>query len=460
MTRPTESANSGANGASSYYATGPMHFNYNHGSGMQNNNNDSGTQHNYNKEGQNINHGSGDINVNNQYGPLKPTSVLDKAKSVLMDKKAALEDLKEVEQRLKANDFLEWKDGEAQKLLDQFHRASEVATGPMREKILEKMNEFSKKSNMLPSCLWIQDGVEKLDSRPLDETGAYATVWRGQIGNDPQIVALKIIKRHVEGELEKVLGELIRETLIWRQLNHENILPFRGAYLFNEEPKEFCLVSPWMENGNLPNFIKNNPNIGPELQYDLALDIASGLAYLHDKGITHGDIKGNNILIDGEGNARITDFGLSRIANATSAATTSTSRRNGTGPVRWQAPELIMGDAIPAPSSDVYAYGCIYAKMVPFHGFPDAKVTLCVLTQKKRPERIEGAFPDPMWDLMWACWKEDPAERLSASKVVDHLEKIEAACIRIPKGGKKRELQPSYDLLNHMDVFGRWKWAE
>ncbi|KAL0570476.1 Rho guanine nucleotide exchange factor [Marasmius crinis-equi] len=213
-----------------------------------------------------------------------------------MSRADALEDLKEVEQRLEANDFLDWKGDKAQKLLDQFHRASEVATSPTQEKILEQMNEFSKKSNMLPSCLWIHDGVTKLGSHALDETGAYATVWRGRIGNDPQIVALKIIKRHVEGELEK---ELIQETLVWRQLDHKNIVPFIGAYLFNEEPKEFCLVSPWMENGNLPHFIKNNPNISPGLQYNLgspthpqALDIASGLAYLHGKGITHGDIKG------------------------------------------------------------------------------------------------------------------------------------------------------------------------
>ncbi|KAL0571879.1 Rho guanine nucleotide exchange factor [Marasmius crinis-equi] len=356
----------------------------------------------------------------------KPTSALDKVEAAdqLMDEEAALKDLKAVEQRLEANDFLDWEGDEAQKLLDRFHRASEVATSPTREKLLEKMNEFSKKSNILPSCLWIQHGVTKLDLHAVDKTGAYATVWRGMIGKNSEIVALKIIDRHIVGKVEKFLGELIRETLVWRQLDHKNILPFKGAYLFNK-PREICLVSPWMETGNLPNFIKNNPCISPELQYNFALDIASGLAYLHGQGITHGNIKGNNILIDDKSNARITDYGLSRIANATLAATSSTSRGNALGPVRWQAPELLMDDAIPTSSSDVYAYGStlqqIYAKMVPFHGFTDIMVVLWVLTQEKLPERVEGAFPDPMWEMMRACWEKASTERPVASKIVDLL---------------------------------------
>ncbi|KAL0563469.1 hypothetical protein V5O48_018598 [Marasmius crinis-equi] len=179
MFPPIKSANSGANAASTNPTTGPTYNNYHQSPGMQNNNYSTGTQHNYNEKGQNISHGSGNINVNNQYGPLKPMSVLDTVKAVPMNKEAALKDLKEVEKRLKANDFLDWKGDKAQKLLDQFHRASEVATSPTREKILKKMNEFSKRSNKLPSCLWIQDRVKKLDSHALDETGAYAAVWRG-----------------------------------------------------------------------------------------------------------------------------------------------------------------------------------------------------------------------------------------------------------------------------------------
>ncbi|KAL0566627.1 Rho guanine nucleotide exchange factor [Marasmius crinis-equi] len=449
-------ANPGANGSQHYNAR-EMHVNNNSGSGVQNNYSGSGTQHNYNGLGQNINHGSGDQNINSGSGQfhvnnqgrcdslkpakrhapalLKHTSALDKLGAVdcPTDSDAAQEDLKEVEQRLEANDFLDWKDDKAQKLLDQFHRVSEVVTGSKRGKILDRMNVLSKKSNLLPNCLWIQHGVRKLDQQAVDETGGYASVWRGMIGENSEIVALKIIKRNVEGEVEKLLGELIRETLVWRQLEHKNIVPFKGAYLFNEEPKEFCLVSPWMENGNLASFVKkSSPSITPELQYNLALNIATGLAYLHDRGITHGDIKGNNILIDSKNNARITDFGLSRIANATSTATTSTSRRNALGP----APELLLEETGPTPASDVYAYGCIYAKIEPFHGVADPKVSLLVCSQHKRPDRVEGAFSDMMWNLMSACWGEAPVERLVASKIVDRLEKGKGACIKIRKGSE------------------------
>ncbi|KAL0563136.1 hypothetical protein V5O48_018941 [Marasmius crinis-equi] len=466
-------------GSHHYKTSGPMYHNNHSGPGVQNNNNGSGAQHNYNGSGQNINHGRdqnihsgpGQFYVNNTgrydspkpakrlaQAPLKPATALDNIPAVErpMDANDAQEDKREVEQRLEANDFLDWKGDKAQKLLDQFQRVSEVAKGLAQRKILEKMNELSKRSNRLPNCLWIQHGVKKLDPHAVDETGGYATVWRGEIGENSEIVALKIIKRNVEGEVEKLLGELIRETLVWRQLKHENIVPFKGAYLFNEEPREFCLVSPWMENGNLAKFVKTSSGITPELQYKLvsrfipftpskayqhsqALNTASGLAYLHGQGITHGDIKGNNILIDDEKNARITDFGLSRIATATSTAMTSTSRRNALGPVRWQAPELLSEETGLTPASDVYAYGHplqIYAKTEPFHGDSDTKVIRLVSVQNKRPERVEGAFPDPMWKLMCACWEEDPAKRPVASEVVERLNKDKAACIKTKKGGK------------------------
>ncbi|KAL0566626.1 hypothetical protein V5O48_015381 [Marasmius crinis-equi] len=253
-----------------YHSDGVTHIYNLSGSGTQNNNS-TVTNHNYDGDGHIISHGSGDIYAN-QDGPVK--SALDKVKAVHrpVNEQAAQEDLKEVEQRLRADDFLQLDGDEAQKLLDQFHRASEVAPSPTRKRILEKMDQLIKSSNRLPSCLWIQHGVHKLDANPIDESGGYAAVWRGRIGDDPQIMALKIIRRDVEDEVEKLLGtsEFIREILVWRRLQHKNILPFKGAYLFNQKPKQFCLVSPWMEEGNLPNFIKKLPSIGPELQYKLA----------------------------------------------------------------------------------------------------------------------------------------------------------------------------------------------
>ena len=89
--------------------------------------------------------------------------------------------------------------------------------------------------------------------------------------------------------------------------------------------------------------------------------IAIGLEYLHNEGIVHGDLHGGNVLIDENGNARLTDFGLSLIADASSYNYGST---HGGGAFRWQAPELIDPEAFklnssrPTTASDIFSFAC------------------------------------------------------------------------------------------------------
>ncbi|KAG6904769.1 hypothetical protein DXG01_007307, partial [Tephrocybe rancida] len=106
-----------------------------------------------------------------------------------------------------------------------------------------------------------------------------------------------------------------------------------------------------------------------------ALDVAEGLAYLHENGIVHGDLKGPNILIDSTGRARLADFGLSVMSDPQILAWTSaSSAASKGGSVRWQAPELFdfNEDKVVknTPESDVYAWSCvafeIFTNSVPF----------------------------------------------------------------------------------------------
>ena len=92
---------------------------------------------------------------------------------------------------------------------------------------------------------------------------------------------------------------------MWKHLVHPNIVPFKGLTL---DP--FQLVSEWMPNGELRHYVKNNPDIDllslVGIFYRLQrhphpspqiLGIAQGLAYLHSKGMVHGDLKGVRILL-------------------------------------------------------------------------------------------------------------------------------------------------------------------
>ncbi len=77
--------------------------------------------------------------------------------------------------------------------------------------------------------------------------------------------------------------------MLWRQLRHPHILPFYGVIkdLF---PNRLCIVSPWMDHGNIMAYVKTHP--GRETTERLLYQAAMGMDYLHSLKILHGDIKG------------------------------------------------------------------------------------------------------------------------------------------------------------------------
>ncbi|KAK7037359.1 hypothetical protein VNI00_011109 [Paramarasmius palmivorus] len=92
-------------------------------------------------------------------------------------------------------------------------------------------------------------------------------------------------------DLKEKLKEYLREAIIWRQLKHPNLVPFLGLYYLDDTQQRMCLVSPWMENGNLVEFLRRQP---PEAvdHIQLMYDITNGLSHLHASKIVHGDLKG------------------------------------------------------------------------------------------------------------------------------------------------------------------------
>ncbi|KAJ8077648.1 hypothetical protein PM082_002081 [Marasmius tenuissimus] len=194
----------------------------------------------------------------------------------------------------------------------------------------------------------------------------------------------------------------MREAIVWQQLRHPNLLPFVGMYYLGESQGQLCLVSPWMEQGNLVTFLKNAP---PERvdRMQLAYDVASGLVHLHGMKIVHGDMKGVNVLITPEFRACIGDFALSHVAysHAVNLSTSSTSRGKGT--TRWLAPELLNPElsTVSTEQSDMYAYGCvcyeILADRVPFHDLTDGAVIFAVLLRQQHSPRPEGLDDDAIW---------------------------------------------------------------
>ncbi|KAJ7895149.1 kinase-like domain-containing protein [Mycena olivaceomarginata] len=158
----------------------------------------------------------------------------------------------------------------------------------------------------------------------LSQAGGFSDIYQGEFNREA--VCIKVLRIFTtEFQLNKLYMELAREVLIWKELLHPNVLPLLGIDLTARKPS-CCLVSPWMENGNVTAFLERHPDFNKS---SLVRDIANGLEYLHtlDPPVVHGDIKGANILINDAGQACLADFGLA-LAMESQAFSTSSAGGN------------------------------------------------------------------------------------------------------------------------------------
>ncbi|KAK1231732.1 hypothetical protein PQX77_005141 [Marasmius sp. AFHP31] len=298
----------------------------------------------------------------------------------------------------KTQDFLAQKGRPAQQWLDRMQQLVDYPLLPpeLRPVVLTAMLRLSKNSGLHPTCLSIHN-VKKLGKHPV-AAGGFGDVWKGTIGDSSKPVCLKVMKVNLNSDFKKLSIAYIREAILWRQLKHPNLVPFLGIYQL-EDTQELWLISPWVENGNLVEFLRATEREDVD-HYTLVYDVASRLAYLHSNKIVHGDLKGVNTLITDSLRACIADFGLSRIAVKHGLGLTTSGARPA-GTMRWQAPELLWGER-PSMESDMYSFACV-----------------CYECPTRPREALK--LSDAMWALMTECWNTTPSSRPTAGQIVERV---------------------------------------
>ncbi|CUA73218.1 hypothetical protein RSOLAG22IIIB_10621 [Rhizoctonia solani] len=116
--------------------------------------------------------------------------------------------------------------------------------------------------------------------------GGFGDIWKGKLYNGNQ-VAIKAWRSYMIEQCEyKTLKRATREIYFWSKMEHDNVHPLIGVVIFKD-----CylgMVSAWMDNGNLHDYMRNNPCAD---KYQLCTQVASGLAYMHKRKMVHGDLK-------------------------------------------------------------------------------------------------------------------------------------------------------------------------
>lgn len=292
----------------------------------------------------------------------------------------------------------------------------------------------------LPSEYSISEGLQRLSENPVAE-GGFAFLYRGRYrGRD---VAIKVLSRAINGhESNAVRKRFVQEGLIWKQLDHRNIVEFIGVsdtnrlgiHTYRDRPC-LCLVSQWMHGGNMVDHLRENPE---EDRLRLLVDVGMGLNYLHSLSIAHGDLKGVNVLIDQRGCAMLADFGLTRTAydanlNIVSHVLSSSEMA---GTWKWMAPEILWPTdhgcqrSAYTIQSDIYALGMVmyevFSGRVPFEGLRDTAAILKVY-KRERPSRPDDetavALTDYLWAVVERCWHQDRERRPLVASVLSALQK-------------------------------------
>ncbi|POG58196.1 kinase-like domain-containing protein [Rhizophagus irregularis DAOM 181602=DAOM 197198] len=180
----------------------------------------------------------------------------------------------------------------------------------------------------------------------------------------------------------------------------------------------------YADGSNLQKYLKDNfKNLTWDDKKKLAFQIAEGLNYLHNENILHRDLHSKNILIH-EHNAKITDFGISKIQNDPN----TTVYKGNFGVTSYMEPKRLLDENfLYTKSSDIYSFGVLMWEIS--SGYPpfkesDNNVALaCKINDGVREDTIPDT-PKEYEKLYKNCWNQEPEQRPIISEILDEFEKM------------------------------------
>jgi len=195
--------------------------------------------------------------------------------------------------------------------------------------------------------------------------GGFGAVYRAFQQSVNREVAVKIILPERANNPEFV-SRFETEARLIAQLDHLHIVPLFEYW--RETNGMAFLAMRWLRGGSLRGILRANP-LSLETTYRIIDQVGDSLTFAHQRGVIHRDIKPDNILLDEQRNAYLSDFG---IAKDTITNVNITSTNSAPGTPAYAAPEQVGGGLI-LPQADVYALGItLYEMLTGEHPFPSS----------------------------------------------------------------------------------------
>jgi serine/threonine-protein kinase len=259
--------------------------------------------------------------------------------------------------------------------------------------------------------------------------GGMGEVYRADDLRLRQQVALKFLARELL-HAPRVLERLHHEVRVARQISHRLVCRVHDIAEVNGET---FLTMEFIDGEDLKSLLKRIGRLPEDKGIEIAHQLCEGLAAVHEKGVVHRDLKPLNVMIDGRGQARLTDFGLAVIADALPTADFLA------GTPAYMAPEQLAGGK-PTVQSDLFALGLIlYEIFTGRRAYPaKSRPELIRLYDEIRPAPVGDVVPgvDPRVDkVIRHCLEREPSQRpKSAQEVAAGLPKRDPLASALAEG--------------------------
>ena len=236
-------------------------------------------------------------------------------------------------------------------------------------------------------------------------SGGMADVWLAEDTELDRKVAVKILHDNFAQDSEFV-QRFQREAQAAAGLQHPNVVGIfdRGAF-----DGTYFIAMEYVDGPSLKELVKGG--MSPKDAIDFTRQILNAARFAHRKGIVHRDLKPQNVLIDGEGRARVADFGIARAGESSDITATGSVM----GTAQYISPEQAQGKET-TPRSDIYSIGVILyealAGRVPFQGDSAVAVALKQVSEApRRPSAINPNVPPALDAVVMRALAKDPDAR-------------------------------------------------
>jgi TolB-like protein/predicted Ser/Thr protein kinase len=279
--------------------------------------------------------------------------------------------------------------------------------------------------------------------------GGMGVVFKAEDAKLRRTVALKFLPEEI-GRDPEAKKRFLREAQAAAILDHPNICP---VYEVDESEGEMFLTMAFIEGSSLKERIAEGPLPLIEV-LGIAAQVAEGLKAAHERGVVHRDIKPANIMLNREGQVRITDFGLASLEGGVDLTRPQTVL----GTPAYMSPEQVRGEKTDL-RTDIWSFGCTLFEMAtgrrPFAGEQAQDVRDGILNgAPPNPSSLRAEIPPGLEEVVLKCLRKKPEDRFPDFESL--LTVLQGESVRRPKAAGEQapspEVLPSVAVLPFVDM--------